>query len=91
MKLVQNFDRFTSWNTVTWKAEEMEEWVGNCISCLVAVFCINGAERTGLAAACYEVAFINNFKLKSKFIRFCQKCLLYQKFTHNVDLIEDRI
>ena len=61
------------------------------MSCLVAVFCINGAERTRLAAAYYQAAIINNFKLKSKFIRFCQKCLLYQKFTHNVDLIEDRM
>ena len=57
----------------------------------MAVFCINGAERTGLAAACYQSAIITNLKLKSKFIRFCQKCLLYQKFTHNVHFVEDRI
>jgi hypothetical protein len=69
----------------------MEEWVGNCIFRLVAVFCINGAERTGLAAACYQSAIITNFKIKSKFIRCRQKYLLHQKFTHNVDFIEDRI
>ena len=57
----------------------------------MAVFFINGAEHTGLAAACYQSAIITNFKIKSKFIRFCQKCLLYQKFTQNVDFIEDRI
>jgi hypothetical protein len=62
-----------------------------CISCPVAVFCINGAEHIGLAAACYQSAIITNFKLKSKFIRFCQKCILCQKFAHNIDLIEDGI
>jgi hypothetical protein len=61
------------------------------MSCLVAVFCINGAERTGLSAACYQAAIWNNFKLKSQFIHFCQKCLLYQKSMHNVVLSEDRI
>ena len=61
------------------------------VSCPVAVFCVNGAEHIGLAAACYQSAIITNFKPNSKFIRFCQECLLYQTFIHNVDFIEDRI